>query len=282
MVDRRTELKAGERLADYEILGALGRGTSAVTYRARDTRRGFLVALKVPELRFLSDSRFVVRFLQEGSIGSRLHHRSIVRVFEAGEDRGRLFLAMELVNGATLARSLRTEGPFSLTVSLRIAGAVAEALDHAHRNGVIHRDLKPANIMLLPGEQVKVMDFGIARVFGQARLTSSNIFLGTPIYAAPESVDPKQITERVDLYALGIILFEMLEGYPPFEAPSVLEALDLHRTAPLPDCTSLPNLIPLEVWALIEALCSKSPAGRPASAGETMREMRRLLREVPP
>ncbi len=277
---RRAELQRGERLGSYEIQSVCGCGSSAITYRARDMRRGILVALKVPEQRFLSDSRFVVRFLQEGTIGARLHHGSIVRVFEAGEDRDRLYIAMELVNGSTLARVLREKKRFDLERALRIAHAVSRALDHAHARGVIHRDLKPANVMLLPGDHVKVMDFGIARVFGQARLTSSNIFLGTPIYAAPESVDPKQITSAVDLYALGIILFEMVQGRPPFVAESVLEALDLHRNEPLPDCSSLPHPVPPSVWTLIEALCSKRPAGRPATADEVSKELNRLLKEL--
>lgn len=276
----RSELERGERLGGYEIQSVCGRGTSAITYRARDLKRGLLVALKVPEQRFLSDSRFVVRFLQEGTIGARLRHRSIVRVFEAGEDQDRLYLAMELVNGHTLSRTLRERHTFDLEPALRIARAVVGALEHAHDHGVIHRDLKPANIMLLPGDHVKVMDFGIARVFGQARLTSSNIFLGTPIYAAPESVDPKRITEQVDLYALGIILFEMLEGRPPFEADSVLDALALHRSQPLPDCATLPKPLPPALWALIEALCSKRPEGRPTGAREVGAEIDRLLTEL--
>ncbi len=158
---------------------------------------------------------------------------------------------------------------------------IAEALDYAHAKGVVHRDLKPENVMLLPDGTVKVMDFGIARMSDQPGLTTSNIFLGTPLYAAPEMVDPKSVDHRADLYALGIILFEMLEGGVPFTADSPYRVLEMHMRQPLPDPEHLAHPIPPPVWAVIRRLCEKDPAARYPDAAPLLVELNRLLRDFP-
>lgn len=271
-------LTAGSRLASYEILDVLGRGVSATTYRARHAKSGREVALKVPHRGSLTDSTFVVRFLQEGALGSSLTHRSIVRVLEAGEDQGLLFIAMELVDGVPLDRRLATEGALPLRDALRIAHDVAEALDFAHRKGVVHRNLKPNHVMLLAGGGVKVVDLGVARAFGDVSLTSSDVFLGAPAYAPPEADDPHALDHRSDLYSLGIILFEMLEGQVPFTGSSAIEVLLKHQSEALPSPDGLPFPVPKNIWRLIEALAAKEPAQRLPDARSVRVALEMLLR----
>ena len=188
-----THIKAGQTLGAYELTGLLGRGGMATTYSATRTADGSLVALKVPHEGCFVDPTYLARFLREGRLGEQLHHPRIVRVFEANEHEGRPFLAMELIAGHTLKQELRERGPFAIRRAVEIAADIAEALDYAHVKGVVHRDLKPENVMLLPDGSIKVMDFGIARLEGQEGLTSSQFFLGTPLYAAPEMIEPKSI-----------------------------------------------------------------------------------------
>ena len=267
-------------IAQYELTGLLGRGGMATTYQARRQRDGSMVALKVPHDGCLADPTFVARFLREGRLGEQLHHPGIVRIFEAGEAGGRPFLAMELLRGKTLKELLRTEAPLPLRRAIEVARDVAEALDYAHVKGVIHRDLKPENIMVLGDGSLKVMDFGIARVEGQAGLTSSQFFLGTPLYAAPEMIDPRRIDHRVDLYALGIVLFEMLEGTVPFSADSPYRVLEMHLHQPLPNRDELPHPVPARVWSLIERLCAKEPAARFPSAELLLVELQAMLQDT--
>jgi serine/threonine-protein kinase len=249
----------------------------ATTYRARRGSDGQTVALKVPHEGCLSDQTFVTRFLREGKLGEQLHHPRIVRIFAAGEDKGRPFLAMEVVEGRTLKQEIRDHAPFALKQALEITRDIAEALDYAHAKGVVHRDLKPENVMILPDGTVKVMDFGIARLADQPGLTTSNIFLGTPLYAAPEMVDPKSVDHRADLYALGIILYEMLEGGVPFTADSPFRVLEMHMRQPLPTREQLAYPVPAAVWATIQRLCEKDPAARYPKAESLLVELNHLL-----
>lgn len=269
------------RLGNYRLGSVLGRGGMATTYRAVRERDGKEVALKVPHETCLAEPTFVARFLREGKLGEHLHHPRIVRILEAAEAQGRPFLAMELLAGRTLKQVLREEGPLPLHRALTIARDIAEALDYAHAKGVVHRDLKPENIMILADGSLKVMDLGIARVTGEATLTSSGFFLGTPLYAAPEMLDPKHIDHRVDLYALGIILFEMLEGTVPFSADSPFRVFEMHRHEPLPAPHTLPRPVPDVVWHLIEQLCAKDPDARLGSAQALLVELDRLLQQLP-
>jgi serine/threonine-protein kinase len=268
-------------LGGYEVLGTLGRGGMATTYRARRRRDGATVALKVPHAMCLDEPTFVARFLREGALGEQLHHPGIVRIHEAGEEAGRPFLAMELISGRTLKQELREAGPFPPRRALEVARGIAEALDYAHAKGVVHRDLKPDNIMILPDGGLKVMDFGIARTAGGEGLTGTNLFLGTPLYAAPEMVDPKHVDHRVDLYALGIILFEMLQGAVPFTADSPYRVIEMHMRTPLPAPAELKVAVPPAIWAIVAKLCAKDRANRYASAEALLVELNRLLRDFP-
>ncbi len=269
------------RLGAYELQGVLGRGGMATTFRARRTSDGQTVAVKVPHDSSLADRTFVERFLREGKLGEQLHHPRIVRVLATGQETGRPYMAMELISGRTLKQELRALGPLPLRRALEIARDIAEALDYAHAKGVVHRDLKPENVMILPDGTVKVMDFGIARTGEQSGLTTTNIFLGTPLYAAPEMVDPKRADHRADLYALGIILFEVLEGTVPFTADSPYRILEMHQHAPLPPREKLTRRMPERVWAVVSRLCEKDPAARFPSAEALLVELNHLLHDFP-
>ena len=276
-----TLVKAGQALGAYELTGLLGRGGMATTYRATRASDGSAVALKVPHEGCFADPTFLARFLREGKLGEQLHHPRIVRIYEASEQDGRPFLAMELLAGKTLKQELRERGPFAARRAVEIAADIAEALDYAHVKGVVHRDLKPENVMLLPDGSVKVMDFGIARLEGQEGLTSSQYFLGTPLYAAPEMIEPKSIDQRIDLYSLGIILFEMLQGTVPFTADSPFKVLQMHQREPLPALAALARPVPDAVWRVVERLCAKSPVDRYQTAEALLVELHALLRTLP-
>jgi hypothetical protein len=253
------------KLGGYELLAELGRGGMAATFRARRLRDGRVVALKVPHPS--GDATYLERFVREGKLGEALHHPAIVRIFEAGEEQGVPYLAMELLEGRTLKQEIEAH-PEGLGVrrALVVARSIAEALDYAHGKGVVHRDLKPENVMLLPDSAVKVMDFGVARVEGQPGLTTSQFFLGSPLYAAPEAIEPHRLDARSDLYSLGVLLYEMLEGCPPFVHESIFKVLELHQRQPLPAREALARPVPAAVWSLVLRLCAKAPEDRFPSA----------------
>ena len=263
-------------LGGYRLLEVLGRGGMATTYLAERLADGREVALKVPHES--GDPLFRSRFVREGRLGQALHHPRLVRIFEAGEDSGRAFLAMERIPGHTLRVEIdqRSER-MKVRRALEIVGDIAEGLDYAHTKGVVHRDLKPANIMLKPDGSLKVMDFGIARFDDQPGLTAAGYFFGSPLYAAPEQAKEGETDHRADLYSLGVIFFELLEGKPPFVSESVFRVLEMHRDDTLPDPSSLPAPPPPEVWKIVVKLLAKDPQDRFATAQELLVELKRLL-----
>ena len=271
-------LKPGSQFAGYEILEVTGKGAMATTYRARSLGNGRPVALKVPSAQLLTDPTFVVRFLQEAHLGKRLDNRFIVRTYDAGDCDGIPYIAMEYLEGMTLKDGLAASGRLALRGALKIARDVSEALEHAHSRSVIHRDLKPDNIMLRAGRCLKVHDFGIAKVVGEVGLTSANVFIGSPAYAAPEMIDSSTIDHRADLYSLGIILYEMVEGEPPFSGRSPFEVLMKHQTESLPESAQLPQPLSRDLWRLIKGLTAKKPADRLPDARSVRIALEMLIR----
>lgn len=258
----------GETFGEYVLVDVLGRGGMAAVYAAR--RRGEEVALKRPLPQYLEDAHFLERFLREAEIGATLHHPNIVRVFERGEVQGVPYLTMELVAGETLATWLRRQ---PLPPPRRVAALVrdiAQALDYAHLKGVVHRDLKPSNVMVLPDGRAKVMDYGIARARRFDGLTATGEFLGTPDYMAPEIIDGRGSTPASDLYALGVIFYELLTGRRPFSADTPYTTLRRHCTEAPQTPRSLRADIPVELEALVLQLLAKEPEQRPAGAEELL------------
>jgi hypothetical protein len=258
----------------YRIERLLGRGGFSDTFLAQHGTTGQEVALKVPHLHRADDAEFRARFHQEAQLGARLIHPNLVRILDPGQVTGRPYLAMEYLPGPTLDERLGKQGSLPLDEFLTIATGAAKAMAHAHAHGVVHRDLKPGNI-LLTAQGPKVMDLGIARIMDAATVTSTYAFLGTPLYAAPEAQLKTHVGPAADRYSLGVILFHMLTGAPPFLGETPFEILDRHRSALPPDLTLQRPDVPPALNRLVSRLLDKEPDQRPEDS-----EILRVLAEV--
>jgi serine/threonine-protein kinase len=274
MFDLSQQLQAA--LADrYTLERELGRGGMAVVYLARDLKHDRLVALKVlrPEL---AASIGAERFLREIQIAAKLSHPSILTLIESGEADGQLYYVMPYIEGESLRDRLNREPQLPIEDAVSISREVAEALDHAHAQGVVHRDIKPENIMFQAGHAV-VTDFGIARAVtaaGGEQLTETGIAVGTPAYMSPEQAGGSgRIDGRSDLYALGCVVYEMLGGEPPFTGPSAQAILARHAVDPVPNLATLRATVPPAMVRGIEQALHKSPADRYATAAAFAEEL---------
>ncbi len=275
----------------YRVIDLVARGGMGRIYRAEQAPLGREVALKIltrPVLGTTSDDAALEkRFLLEAATCARLLHPNTVTVFDygsidvAGEQT--FYMVMEFVRGRTISQAIRAEGPLSPARTVRVAHEICRSLREAHRAGVVHRDLKPSNVMLAQteeGEVVKVLDFGVAKVMaeGADSLTTDGCFVGSPRYTAPEQVRQEQIDGRADLYALGVMMFEMLSGAPPFSSPEPVRTLLMHLNDPVPPLHA-PEGVPSQLEALIRRLLEKDPRARYADADAVILALRatRLL-----
>ncbi|MBI2941127.1 MAG: serine/threonine protein kinase [Chloroflexi bacterium] len=261
-----SQLWTGQRIGPYEIVDVIGQGGMATVYRARQPSLDRLVALKVLAPDLARDPDFVARFQLEATIAAKLDHPHIVPIYDVGAADGHYFIAMRLVPGAPLERIVAKDGPLPLARVVAVLSQVASALDHAHGLGVVHRDLKSANILVEAGDRGSLVDFGIARAGEFGRYTRGRI-IGTPEYMAPEQAQGIEVDYRADIYALGIIAYELLTGQVPFRADSMVAVL--HRQVydpPPPIRTIRPDLPAATEGAILRAL-AKHPAGRPPGAG---------------
>jgi serine/threonine-protein kinase len=265
-LDRLTKALAGR----FTIEGEVGRGGTAIVYRATDTRLGRKVALKVlhPEL---SSAIAVERFRREIGIAAGLNHPYIVAVHESGDADGLLYYVMPYVDGHTLREELQRTGPLSLQRAIAIARDLAEGLDFAHSAGIIHRDLKPGNI-LLSGGHALITDFGVARAVetaAAADLTLSSVAIGTPAYMSPEqAAGQREIDARADVYALGCVFFEMLTGATPFRAKNARAMLSMHVAERAPSILNARKDVPAAVDDAVARALAKSPEERFPAAGD--------------
>ncbi|MDQ3697643.1 MAG: serine/threonine protein kinase [Gemmatimonadota bacterium] len=258
--------------ASYEIDREIGRGGMGIVYRAKDRRLKRTVAIKLlpPELSFRSEIK--TRFLREAETAAQLSHPSIVPIYSVDERDGLVFFVMSCVEGPTLAKRLHDEGRLGVEETRRILREVADALSYAHGRGVIHRDIKPDNILLdADSGRALVTDFGIARAIqegGDSRLTATGMAIGTPAYMSPEqAVGDKVIDGRSDLYALGIVAYQMLVGEPPFIAASTPAMLMKHLTEhPVPVSERRVD-VPSQLSATVMMLLEKEPERRFPNAG---------------
>ncbi|MDQ7819831.1 MAG: PASTA domain-containing protein [Armatimonadota bacterium] len=252
----------------YEILDRISEGGMATVYRARRLTDGAVVALKVLREQFSGDAEFVERFQREARAVSQLRHPCMVEIYDSGADGPVHYIAMEYVEGSNLKEYLRREGRLSPERALQIAAQVADALAHAHAHGIVHRDVKPQNILLTADGRVKVTDFGIARALSAATITHTGTVLGSVQYLSPEQARGAAVGEAADLYALGVVLYEMVTGRLPFEddAPIALALAHIHRDPPPPRML-VPDL-PERVEGIILRALRKAPAERYRSAGE--------------
>ena len=270
------EATVGDKIDQYLLTDVIAHGTMAMIYKAHDTESGATVVLKVPHFQYESDLVFSQRFRREEEVGQRLDHPNIVRLL-GPQEKSRVYLAMEYVEGCTLRARIQPGHPFGTTDALEIATQLCAALDYLHANGVVHRDLKPENIMLTPGGQVKLLDFGIARLEGASRITwgGSAHLLGTPDYMAPEQIGGSRGDARSDLYAVGTILYEMLTGNLPYReanARALLRA-KTRRQQPLRPSYYVPNFDSALEAILLKAI-APMPHDRYANATQLLKHLR--------
>jgi eukaryotic-like serine/threonine-protein kinase len=263
----------GRTVSHFRINEPLAYGGMGVVYRAEDTQLRRAIALKFPLPGQPFDRRVKERFLYEARVTGALDHPNLCVTYEAGEtDDGLVFYAMPLYDGETLNARLAREGALPVADALRIAQQIARGLNAAHRAGIIHRDLKTANVMLLPDGTVKILDFGLARASGLG-LTASRTILGTVSYMAPEQVLGEELDARTDLWALGVLLYEMMTGRRPFEgAHHITVAHSIVYTEPVPP-SQLRGDIPASAEIVVSTLLSKDPANRYATADEVATQL---------
>lgn len=279
-----------QQLGPYSIKQKIGRGGMGTVFAGVEKASGMEAAVKVLSIHLAQDEGFRERFEAEIETLRKLRHPNIVRLYGFGEQEGVLFYAMELVNGTSLEDELRKGRRFDWRETTRIGVQLCRALRHAHDRGVIHRDIKPANLLLVgDGPEIKLSDFGIAKLFGSTGLTADGGVIGTADYMAPEQADGRPVTHRADLYSVGGMLYALMAGRPPFQARSLPEMLHLQRYAE-------PELLrvhapdaPAELEAIIHELLAKEPEQRIPNAQVLARRLeamehglsRRASREAP-
>jgi tetratricopeptide (TPR) repeat protein len=266
--DRGPRLDAGRLLAErYRIVELVGEGGMGMVYRALDEQLGLTVAVKVLRPELSSDPRVVERFRRELVLARQVTHRNAVRIHDIGHDGDLLFLTMDFVEGQSLLALLRDKGRLKPDHSVDIARQLALALEVAHEAGVVHRDLKPGNVLIQPAGRVCVSDFGVACSAGSHDLTRAGMVIGTPAYLSPEQAHGAALDGRSDLYALGLLLFEMLTGRLP---SSRAGAPREHRGGPAPDPRKLRPDLPRQLAWIVRRLLQTDPARRFQNAREVV------------
>jgi len=258
------------QLGPYTITATLGRGGMGAVYEATDSRTGERVAVKTLAAHLGDDPAMQRRFLAEIETLKALRHPCIVRLLSFGDDDGLPFFAMELVRGRSLERILREGRRFDWRETVEIGLAITRALKSAHDHGVVHRDIKPANLLFpddpAEGAPVKLADFGIARLFGSTGATLAGTVVGTAEYMAPEQAAGAAVDHRVDLYALGLVLFTMITGRPPFRGGDARDVIRRQQTETPPRLSAVADGVPQQLDDLVARLLAKDPSQRPASA----------------
>jgi predicted Ser/Thr protein kinase len=249
----------------YELQRRVGRGGMAEVFLARDRLLDRPVAIKILFPEFATDPSFVARFKREAQAAANLNHPNIVGVYDWGRERGTYYIVMEYVDGRTVSEMIRSDGPLKPKDAARIAADVAAALGFAHEKGVVHRDVKPGNVLITKSGEVKVADFGIARAMtsnAEDNLTQTGSVMGTATYFSPEQAQGKPVDPRSDLYSLGIVLYEMVSGKPPFTADSPVAIAYKHVQEPLPPLHQRATGIPSDYEAIVEKALAKDPDAR--------------------
>ncbi|MFN7210103.1 MAG: protein kinase domain-containing protein, partial [Aggregatilineales bacterium] len=279
------DLFIGRTLGQYEITARLGQGGMADVYRAWHPSMQREVAVKILSLTITRDQLFAERFSREVQTIARLEHRHIVPVYEYGKtEDGVVYLAMRYLKGGTLADLIKAQGALPLTLVNQLLEQIAFALDYAHQKGVVHRDIKPSNVLLDEDQNAYLGDFGLARADDKnlaKTLTEAGAMIGTPIYLAPEVIQEQQSDSRSDLYSLGVLLYEMVTGRPPFTDESIYGLMQAHlkRQPPRPSALR-PDLSQALERVLLKAI-HKAPTLRYQSALELAQGFRLALQEAP-
>ncbi|MBN1888200.1 MAG: protein kinase [Thermoflexales bacterium] len=265
----------GTTVGAYKILDKIGSGGFAQVYLARDTRTNQVVALKILRTEYTDDADFISRFQREAEALQKLpSNPHIVTLHEFGQHNGVYYIAMEYLEGHDLQEVINHRGALAVETALSITAQVAEALQAALQGGVIHRDVKPANVKINPQGVVKIMDFGIARAAESARLTRTGAFVGTPAYVAPEIWEGQPASPQSDVYALGVMLYEMLLGKAPFQATTPAATMRRHLLEPPPPLTTTRPDVPGWLVEVGRKALAKEPAQRYHDAGQMLAAFR--------
>jgi serine/threonine protein kinase len=274
MIAPNLTLRPGDKLDDYELEGIVATSGMATVFRARDQRTGAQVAIKVPHPEIESDPTMFDRFRREEEIGTRIDHPGVMKVF-ANPERSQVYMVMEWLEGRLLRQILNEEKKLPVERAARLTVGICEALEHIHAHGVVHRDLKPENIMVGVGDEIHLIDFGIAASAGARRLTFAHFSqsMGTPDYISPEQVRGKRGDARSDVYAMGVMLYEMLTGVVPFSGPNPFAVMnDRLLNQPVPPRQLEPGITP-QMQEIVYRALEREPKNRYASAREMAHDL---------
>jgi serine/threonine-protein kinase len=262
----KANVQLPHRIGKYDLLESLG-GSTAEVYRAKDRHLGRTVAFKILSDAALADHETKARFLGEARLTGSLAHENVIAFYDYGEAEGRPFLVMEFLEGESLSAQIREGRTGDLRAKLVVARQLASALRYVHSKGIIHRDVKPDNIRVDITGRVKLVDFGIAKA-DDLSLTGAGFTVGTPYYMAPEQIRGAKPTQLIDVYAFGVVLFELLSGVRPFEAHTVDDIFNMILHQPL-DMGPVERMgVPERLADLVRELTDKDPARRPQDFGE--------------
>ena len=274
MIAPNLTLHPGDQIDEYELEEIVATGGMATVFRARDRRSGQQVAIKVPHPEVESDPTMYDRFRREEEIGARIDHPGVMKVF-VNPERSQVYMVMEWLDGRLLRQVLNEEKKLPVSRAVRLTLGICAALEHVHANGVVHRDLKPENIMVSTEDEIHLIDFGIAASAGARRLTFAHFSqsMGTPDYISPEQVRGKRGDARSDVYALGVMLYEMLTGVVPFSGPNPFAVMnDRLLNEPVPPRELEPAITP-EIQEIVYRAMEREPKNRYASAREMAHDL---------
>ncbi|UCE18627.1 MAG: serine/threonine protein kinase, partial [Gemmatimonadota bacterium] len=271
----------GETISHYKILEKIGEGGMGVVYLVEDTKLKRTVALKFLPPELTRDSEAKERFIHEARAAAALSHSNICTIHEIDESEGQSFIAMEHMEGGSLKDKI-SEGPLKLDEAMDIAIQVAQGLDKAHQKGIVHRDIKPANIFVTEDGVVKILDFGLAKLRGQKKLTKEGTTVGTVAYMSPEQTRGDEVDHRTDIWSLGIVLYEMVTGQLPFKGDydqAVVYSILNEETEPM---TGLRTGVPMELERIAKKTMKKNPDERYQNISDMLVDLKAVIKDVEP